>query len=231
MRLFSEFLLSNSVLDGWSVLLQPGLERSDISLTIVRNTFFVIFWIEDQGWVASNLNSFGLIGSSIELTNYEIWVSGHLGGELLPWLSELFAVTAPWGIVLDEDILGGILDNLIVFLSDNDLNWLVVLLWDWLGLEAWGKLSSKDIINEGRDGLDGQVSWLSWALVFLHAVWNDGSQSWEGFLTNSNELSESLLDSLSDIGVAEEHLSLVSLGSLLESGHEGGVLIGGIASE
>jgi len=110
-------------------------------------------------------------------------------------------------------------------LSNNNLNGLVVGLWDSLRLKAWFDVSSKDIIDELGDNVNGQISWLGLGSEFLHTVGDDSSESWEGIFGDSHEFSKSLLDSISNTSVGEKHLSLVGLGSILESGHESGILI------
>jgi hypothetical protein len=152
-------------------------------------------------------------------------VLSHGLGELLPWLSELLAVAAPWGVVLNKDILGGVLDDLIELLSNDHLHWLIILLWNWLGLEAWGDLASENIVDEGSDDINGQISGLGLSSVLLHASWHDSSQGWEHGFGDSHELTKSLLNAISDVTVGEKHLTLVGLGGLLEGVHESGILV------
>jgi hypothetical protein len=207
------------------VLIEPGLESLNVSVAIVRNTGLVVLWIEDESWVSSDLNTLSLVNGGVELTNDEILVLSHGLGELLPWLGELLAVAAPWGVVLNEDILGGVLDDLLELLSNDHLHWLVVLLWDWLGLKAWGNLASEDIIDESGDDINGQISGFGLRSVLLHAGWNNCSKGWESILSHAHELTKSLLDSIRDITVGEEHLTLVGLSGILESLHESSVLV------
>jgi hypothetical protein len=80
---------------------------------LVVDTSLVIFWIEDKSWVSSHLYAFSFIGSCIEFGNNEVIVVLIELTKLIPDWSELFAVTAPWGVVLDKDILGWILYNIL----------------------------------------------------------------------------------------------------------------------
>jgi hypothetical protein len=130
-------------------------------------------------------------------------------------------MTAPWGVELDEDILGWVHDELLEFSSDKDGDWFIIWLWWCLGLEMWLNSSSQHIISELSNIFDSQVSCGSWCHVLLHTLWHDGSEGWEVSGGNTDEFSKSLLDSISNTRVTEEDLSLVGSGSLLEGLLEG----------
>ena len=95
---FSRFL--------FSLFINEFLERFEVSLTFVVFSFLVSFWIPFQGWVTSDFNSVGLVGSGIKFGDDNVAVVLVMLTKLIPNWSELFAVSAPWGIVFDEDIFG-----------------------------------------------------------------------------------------------------------------------------
>jgi len=154
-----------------------------------------------------------------------------VGSEFFPDWSKLFAMSAPWGIVLNEDILGWVLNDRFEFLSDNDLNWSVVACWDFLSLEIWLNLSCLNVINEVANDVNGQVSSSGLASVFLHVSWQYNSKSWEVCCGNTHEFGESLLDSSTDIRVSEKHLTFVGFGGLFESSLECGLAVFFVRSE
>jgi len=146
----SELLLvsvARSALKDWRVLGKPIFKVLDFSLSAVVDTGLVVLWIENESWVSSDLDAVGLVSGGIELGDDKVGLIFIEFTELLPDWGELLAVTAPWCIVLNENILTSILNNLLEILANNDGNWLAgVVNWS-LGLEEWLNLSIKDILN------------------------------------------------------------------------------------
>jgi len=121
-----------SSLKNWGILSEPVLKVLELSLTVVVNTRLFVLWVEDKGWIASDFNALGLVGGGIEFGNDNVLVIFVMLGKLIPDWGEFLTVTAPWGIVLNEDILGLIHDDLIEVLSNNNgesltgvINWLL----------------------------------------------------------------------------------------------------------
>jgi len=121
-----------SFLKDWGVLIEPFLEWLKSSVAVKVNTGFVISWIEDQSWISSDLNTLGLVGSSIELSNDNVGVILVGFTELFPNWSELLAMSAPWGIVLNKNILGWVLNDIVELRSNNISDWSVIAFWDSL---------------------------------------------------------------------------------------------------
>lgn len=44
-------------------------------------------------------------------------------------------MSAPWGVELDEDVLGGVKDEVVEVLADDDLDGVGGIVWDVFGLE------------------------------------------------------------------------------------------------
>jgi len=61
--------VTTGLLESWGVLSEPVLEVLSFSFATVVNTSFVIFRIEDESWVSSDLDSLGLVGGGIELSD------------------------------------------------------------------------------------------------------------------------------------------------------------------
>jgi hypothetical protein len=45
-------------------------------------------------------------------------------------------VSAPWGVELDEDVLGWVEDEVVEVLADDNLDGVVGVVWDVFGLET-----------------------------------------------------------------------------------------------
>lgn len=146
--------ISASALKDWRVLGEPVLEVLDLSFTSVVDTGFVVLWIENESWVSSDLNTVGLVGGSVELGNDNVLIILVEFTKLIPDWGELLAMSAPWSIVLNENILISILDNFLEILTNNDGNWLSFVVNWLLGLEEWLDLSIDNILNVSSNRLN-----------------------------------------------------------------------------
>ena len=170
-------------LDGF---VEIGSESFEVSVTLVFDTGLVILWVPHEGWVAFNVDSFSFVFGGIELGNDEVLVVSEGSTELFPDWEKLLAVTTPWGVVLDEDILGWVHDDLLEFSSDNSGDWSVVVLWDWVGFEMWLDGTGLDIINPFSNGLNGEVLWCFWGGELGHLLWDDASEGWKVVIGDSH---------------------------------------------
>lgn len=105
--------IASGSLVGGRVLAEPRLEGSEISFATVVDTILVVLGIELEGGVATDLEASDLVDGGIELGDDQVLDTLDVLGELLPYGGELFAVTAPGSVVLDEHILGGVLDYVV----------------------------------------------------------------------------------------------------------------------
>jgi hypothetical protein len=46
-------------------------------------------------------------------------------------------MSAPWCIVLNENILIFVHNNILELASDDNGNWAILGFWDWFGFEMW----------------------------------------------------------------------------------------------
>ena len=73
------------------------------------------------------------------------------------WDNARFAVTAPWGVEFNQDILGVIENNVLVVVSHNDSDWPIVLFGDSLALDGGLDLAGDKVINERADIFLGEL--------------------------------------------------------------------------
>ena len=119
---------------GGGVLLEESLEAIEVTSGFVLDSSLVVLGVVDQGWVRFDGDSWDFVGGRVHLGDDDVVEIGNVGTEVFPDWSEGLAVAAPWGVVLDEDILGGVSDNVVPVSADEGLDWAVVGLWDWLAL-------------------------------------------------------------------------------------------------
>lgn len=207
------------------VLIEELLESWEISLTFVALSGFVTSWVPFKSWVSSDLNTIGLVDSSVEFGNDDVSVILVSFTKLIPNWGKLFAVTAPWSVEFDEDIFSWVHNDFLEFSSDNNDN-VTLGLWDGSGFEMWFDGSIFDSSNEGANGITGKSFEISIINEFLHVSWEKSSKSWEIFLSNSHEFSEFTLDLVGGTSIREKHFSLVGNGGLFESFLHGRFAIG-----
>lgn len=145
-----------------------GLLRRDVRIDAVRAVLLDELGEVLDGAVARVLNRL-VLGSSLEkLDSREtlnfIWDvvesginlgDGDLVGVILVHASELvilgcesLAVSTPGGVELEENILLAVNDNLLVVLGHNNSDWALLLLWNWLALDAWLNLAGNEVLDE-----------------------------------------------------------------------------------
>lgn len=209
---------------GLGGLSEPFLDVLDFTSFRVVNTFLVVSSVELEGGVSLDLNSFNFVEGGIKLGHDDVR-SLDVFTKLFPLGGERLAVATPGSVELDKHILGLVFDDLIELLSDDDLDWAVICLGDRLRLSVRNELSVLEVFVEFADCLSGEVLNLSFPDEFFETgSGGDDSHSREVSLGDTNELSESLLDSRRNTRVREKYLSLKVLSSFAES-----LLVGGVS--
>ena len=138
------------------------------------------------------------------------------------------AVTAPWSVELNQDILLVVKDNLIVVLRNNNGYWAILLLWDGLRLDAWVDAASDEVIDKLANVLSGKLLGLvEWELLVLDSLL-DGEC---GPLANLEVKVTTVLSECLCVNGSEVDLSLVRLGNLLEVLGEGFTLFWGFGED
>lgn len=132
------------------------------------------------------------------------------------------AVATPWSVEFNQNILLVIKDNVIVVLGYNNGDWAILLLWHSLGLDAWLKLASDEVVNELANCLGSKlVGLVKWKLLVLDSLLN--SESWP--LVNLKVEVGTVLSKGLCVNGSEVDLALVLLGNLLEVLGEGLTLL------
>ena len=212
------FGTSGPCLVGGGVLREVGLESVEVTSSFVLDSSLVVLGVVDQGWVGFDGDSWDFVGSRVHLGDDDIFEVTNVGTEVLPDWGEGLAVTAPWSVVLDEDVLGGVADNFLPVSSDEGLNWAVVGFWDWLALQVCLEGSGLEVSDESSNGLSADflyclaVSVLSEVLSEL-----DDTEAWSALSVNTDVLSEFGLDAFGGGRFHEDNLASEFIGSLSES--------------
>lgn len=201
---------------GRGVLVKPCFDGLEITLTVKLNTFLVILGVEPKSGVTTNLEAFDLVGSRIELGDDQVSVISNGITELFPDRGKSLAVTAPWGVVLNKDILSGVPDNLLPGGSNNDSDGALSL-----GLSLRLKMGLKgtrfEVVDPVLDALDGdgrKVTTVDELLHFLAGA--EETESRGGSSINTDELSKTSLDTVFSARDNEEDLTVHDLGSFSE---------------
>ena len=183
--------------------------------------------VELDGREALNLIG-NVVKSSIDLGDGDLVGEGlvHLT-ELLVLGSKRLAVTAPGSVELDQDILVGVHDNLVVVLGDNNGDGTVVLLGDGLGLDAGVDLAGDKVVKELGNLLCGEVSALEGELLVLLSVLDGES----GPLADLEVEVASVLTEGLCVDGGEVDLALVLLGDRLEGSSESLTLLGSLGED
>jgi len=181
------------------ILIQPLLEIGKLTITGVIDTSLVILRVVLESWVSADLESSDFIGGGIELSNDQVVNVGNILSKLFPGGGKSLAVAAPWSVVLNEHILGLILDDLFPLLSNEDGEWLVLAFWNIFTLEVWCEVASLEVGNIGSHVVNADVIDVSVPDELEHVLtWVNEADAWHVFFGDSDELSETGLDALSD---------------------------------
>lgn len=98
-----------------------------------------------------------IVGGSVDLGDGDELGEGIRSvqlAELLVLGSKSLAVTAPWRVELDENVLVVVDDDILVVLGDDDCDGAVVGLGDGLRLDAGVDLAGEELVDEGANVLD-----------------------------------------------------------------------------
>jgi hypothetical protein len=178
------------------VFINEFLEGNKVSFTFIGFTFFVSFWIPFKGWVSSDLNTISFIDGSIEFGNDNVWSILVGFTELIPNWGEFLAVSTPWGIEFNKNILGWVLNDFIEFGSNNDNN-ITLGFWCSSRFKMGLNRSIFDSFDECSNLINSKSIDITFKLVFLHASWEKSSNSWIVLFGNSDEFSEFTLNLVS----------------------------------
>jgi len=177
----------------------------------------IVSWVKDQCWITLDINTINFISGGIHLSNDEVIDTGKSLGELIPDWSELLAVTTPWGVVLDQNIVLFIHNYILEIISDNfDDSFLFS--WDWFTFQIWLNFSSSiSVIESHNTFLSNFLSLELWLhFIFFISIWHKKSNCWHHFSLNTKEISETLTGLILDISPGKKYTFLEFSGSLLK---------------
>jgi hypothetical protein len=97
-------------------------ETFNTSWSIIVDTPFFISWVENERRKSVDIETGSCLIVTIEAGNDEVLLVGILGSEFFPNWDELGAMFAPWGVVLNKNILSRIPHDLIMSASDDNCN-------------------------------------------------------------------------------------------------------------
>jgi len=163
-----------------------------------------------------DINTLSFVGRSVHLSDDEIGSGGEISSELFIHWSHLFAVTAPWSVIFDKDIVLLVLNNLLPLFTDKLEDWLILALWDWLTLEVLLEISTVEIFEKLDHVFGGQVT-IENELLKSTLGWVNDPELWE-IASDTNVVSEPLVETVNNTGGRHEDATLKLGGSFLEAG-------------
>eukprot|EP00043_Microstomoeca_roanoka_P020814 m.254117 g.254117 ORF g.254117 m.254117 type:complete len:325 (-) comp17707_c0_seq1:708-1682(-) len=191
--------------------------------TLVVNDLVRVGREELESRKALNAKILKLVGSGIQLGNNNVIDGGKLLTQLVPNGCKLLAVTAPWSVEFDENILGRIASNLSKVLASQHLDgFLVPILRNLLRAQVAGKLVAKELVGKSGEGLGGDRT-SECILRHVTGKIND-TNSRKIFLIDAKVLEDAEVISLAAVNVNEEQLATVLLGNSGHGSHQVAVL-------
>lgn len=178
------------------VLAEPYLDGFEVTLSFKVVAFLVILRVEPKSGVATDGEALDLVSSRIELGDDQVGVISNGITDFFPDGGKSLAVTAPGGVVLDKDVLGGVSDDFLPGGANNNSDGAL-----GLGLSLRLKVGSKgtrfELIDPVLDSLDGdgrEITTVDELLHFLAGA--EETESRGGSSINTNELSKTGLDTV-----------------------------------
>merc|ERR1711872_53555 len=137
--------------------------------------------------------------------------------QFVPDWSKLLAMSTPWSIEFNKDILLFVHGNFVEVLSNENLDTLLVpVLRNLLGHQMLFQLAFEEV---GHERLDiGGVECVILRLELGHLLSkSDCSESWQFTVNNSKELQDSLVVFFVSVDSDKQHLALVLLGIFFQN--------------
>lgn len=107
------------------VLLEEISEATDVSLMSLEVGHLHTAAEQLHLWEALNLNSLSLVLCGIEFSDDQTLHGLNLGSQSFPISCHSLAVAAPRSIELNEDLVGGVENELLESIANDSLKWLV----------------------------------------------------------------------------------------------------------
>merc|ERR1711915_480878 len=210
---------------------QELAEALDSSVSVVINNFISSLLEQFDSWEALDLDLLQLIGGGVHLGDDNALGVLVFFSQFVPDWSKLFAVSTPWSIKFNEDILLGVHRNFVEVLSNEDLDSLLVpILGNLLRHQVLLQLALKEVSNEGLDIVSVEliILWLELGHLFSKS---DGSPCGQFTVNNTEELQDSLVVFFVSVDSDEQHLALVCLGIFFQNCNLAVMVISGDGGE
>ncbi|KAH3663389.1 hypothetical protein OGAPHI_005379 [Ogataea philodendri] len=124
------------------------------SLSLVTDWLRAVSRVQEDGWVSGDLDTRNIVSGVIDLGNNNLLVGVGVvlvqSSQLLVSWSKSLTVAAPWSVVFHQNVLL-LLHNLVVFVSDQVVDSLVLDLWDRLALDDRKSLTGLELLDKLRN--------------------------------------------------------------------------------
>lgn len=126
--------------------------------------------VELEGGEALKFEASHLVSRGVHVGEDEPWDILELRGKFFPHWGHLLAVTAPWGVVLNEHVIVTVNDQLLVRRAHYHLQGLGVVLGCTVTLIVRGELARLEVTDESLNALHRQVLQVAIVDVLLHVL-------------------------------------------------------------
>ncbi len=143
----------------WSVVLEPLNDTVSSSFSSEINWWLrFVLTPELKSWESFNIDDWDFVFSWIDFSDDNVGVVGKSFGSFVEVWGDGLAVSAPWGVELNQDFFFIVEDNIFEGLSNDNFDWGIVWLWDFCrfqesfgftglnSFDEWTKVFGSDFI-------------------------------------------------------------------------------------
>jgi len=116
-------------------------------------------------------------------------------------------MTAPWGVIFDENVLSFIHNNIIPVETDELVDGKRLFLWDGLTLNVLGEASSLEVFEKLDHILGAELITIEDELLEVSGGWVDDPELWE-ITSDSDVISKPLVETIYDTRGGHEDAAL-----------------------
>ncbi len=131
------------------MVLEPLNDTVSSSFSIEINWWLrFVLTPELKSWESLDIDSWDFIFSWIDLSDDDVGVVGKSFGSFVEVWGDGLAMSAPWGVELNQDFFFIVQDNIIEGLSNDDFDWGIVWFWDFSRFQELLDFTSLDSVEE-----------------------------------------------------------------------------------
>lgn len=181
----------------WGVFFKPLNDSVSCSLSIEINWWLrFIFSEEFESWESLNINASDFVFSWIDLSNNDVWIVGNsLSSSFVVW-DEGLAMSAPWGVELNQNLFFTVHNEILEWFSDNCFDCGIAWFWDLSGFQELLDFTCFDSFNEWGECVSGDF--LAVENVFF-STWSQEENCWYVVNVDSQIFSKSVKKSMAII--------------------------------